>query len=292
MRGLVSAFIAGALVVGAVQQVPAPAADRGGVNRAAFPVGYELSVPGAMPQPGLRVALGQEPVTARADAAPKASVNPGPNVRMGRLYMHTPELEACAAALVPSKHHNLVITAAHCLHAGGGGKEKYYKDFTFVPGHRKGQAPPYGVFAGKQPMVNYAYAAKGDLRYDYGFLILHPGKDGRQAGEVVGENDFMVNAPFVASRTLWSYLYHDSPAECFGQTRPFLFPPESRIQVDCRFEPTSSGGPWYDGYDAATQKGTVNGVISGPPDKNAPSILSPYFDDFTWLLYKESDNDG
>lgn len=86
----------------------------------------------------------------------------------------------------------------------------------------------------------------------------------------------------------WSYLLDDTPTECFGETR--IYPPLARLQLDCRFEPSSSGGPWYEGYDSTAQSGTVNGVISSSPaDTGFTTILSPYFDGYTWLLYQEAD---
>ncbi|MFI9236997.1 trypsin-like serine peptidase [Streptomyces sp. NPDC053079] len=290
MRRLVRAFAAATLLFGALQATPAAVADGGNVPSAALAVGAGAPAARTLPAAGPAKVTGQDPTIAAAVAALKGAANPGPNLRMGRLYMHTPQLQACTAALVPSPGHNLVVTAAHCLHPGLGGK--YYTGFSFIPGYRKGQAPPFGVFEGRQPLVNQGYVAKekGDGEFDFGFLVLKPNALGQQAGDVAGENTIAFGEPVVASRTVWAYLLNDTPAECFGQTQAYLFPFDSRIRIDCRFEPSSSGGPWLADYDAITQKGTVNGVISGPVPghETEAAVLSPYFGIYAQYLYQQA----
>ncbi|MEV4433044.1 hypothetical protein [Streptomyces sp. NPDC049555] len=229
---------------------------------------------------------------APAAAADTTTIAAGPSLRMGRLYMHTPRgLQACTATLVASPRHNVVVTAGHCLHSGLGGA--YYTGFQFIPGYQKGKPAPLGVFDGATPLVNGGYVGKkdGDGEYDYGFLVLKPNKEGKQAGELAGENPIAFGQPVIASRTVWAYLLNDRTAECFGETQAYLFPYDSRVRIDCKFEPSSSGGPWYADYNATTQKGTVNGVISGPmPGHESEAVvLSPYFGIYAQVLYQQAE---
>ncbi|MEU2513633.1 trypsin-like serine peptidase [Streptomyces syringium] len=289
MRRLITKVAACVVAVAALSMAPVSAAQHALPGDRLDEFGSAAPIPHVPPDGQPK----STPAKGRSGASPAhrlADWSAGPNRTIGRLYVTTPAGPGarCVAATVPSQFHNLVVTSGHCLSPGGGGA--YYTDFRFVPAYQKDRPAPYGEFKGKKPSVNRAWGRDGDDRNDFGFLTLEPNAEGKQVGSAVGENGFEVNQPVVASRTVWSYLFDDTPAECFGQTRVYAPPPENRLRIDCRYERSSSGGPWLDGYSTSTQTGFVNGVLSGAPTSNPNIILSPYFDDGIWDLYQLNAN--
>jgi hypothetical protein len=119
----------------------------------------------------LLVACGHQPPAAPATSKPEqavvgsakqvmaAPVNPDP--RVGAVFLGGSDLHACTGSVLHSPGGNLVLTAAHCLGAGG--------PATFVPGFR-GKATPADFWtvdvmyldprwvAGKDPRADYAIA--------------------------------------------------------------------------------------------------------------------------------------
>ncbi|GAA4321933.1 hypothetical protein GCM10023178_33890 [Actinomadura luteofluorescens] len=213
----------------------------------------------------------------------------GFNPTVGRLEFDDPvthEHGLCTGAVVRSNNRNLVITAGHCMSKGG--ESRKYENFKFRPGASKDQPAPFGVFEGFRANSVKQWGVDGDDRYDFGFINVKPNQQGRRLGDAVGENGIIINQPYVAPRTVISYLGPLlTQKECFGETRIFLPPPESRVRIDCDYPRGSSGGPWLKDYDASTRLGLINGVLSHivhDPTYN----LSPYFDDGVWAQYERS----
>ncbi|MCR3741776.1 hypothetical protein BS35_004340 [Actinomadura glauciflava] len=213
----------------------------------------------------------------------------GFNPTVGRLEFDDPvthEHGLCTGAVVKSNNRNLVITAGHCMSKGG--ESRKYENFKFRPGASKDEPAPFGVFEGFRANSVKQWGVEGDPRYDFGFVNVKPNQQGRRLGDVVGENGIAINESYAAPRTVISYLGPLlTQKECFGETRIFLPPPESRVRIDCDYPRGSSGGPWLKDYDASTRLGLINGVLSHivhDPTYN----LSPYFDDGVWAQYQRS----
>jgi hypothetical protein len=61
------------------------------------------------------------------------------NLRVGALFEHDASGDHfCTASVVASPGHDLLITAAHCIHGGKGGS--YGQDIVFIPGYRQAVA--------------------------------------------------------------------------------------------------------------------------------------------------------
>jgi len=95
-------------------------------------------------------------------------------------------------AVVNSQHHNVVVTAGHCVMKGGAAPT-YNTDFTFIPdGH--GRAPLRRL-EGRTGLVNQGWGVNADIRYDYGFVDLLPNAQGKQVQDVVGANGLEFDGP-------------------------------------------------------------------------------------------------
>ena len=64
---------------------------------------------------------------------------------------------------------NVVATAGHCVHQGGGGSR--YTNVTVYPGYDNGSAP-YGSYPAKWTASVVGWTVNGDERYDYGVIKL------------------------------------------------------------------------------------------------------------------------
>src|ERR1700727_1813187 len=104
----------------------------------------------------------EQAVTGTTNRVVAASVDPDP--RVGAVFLSGSDLHACTGSVLHSAAGNLVLTAAHCLSAGGPVK--------FIPGFARTAAPEdvWAVealffdprwLAGKDPMADFAIARVG-----------------------------------------------------------------------------------------------------------------------------------
>jgi V8-like Glu-specific endopeptidase len=191
-----------------------------------------------------------------AQARTAHSFNGTPRIGAFFLPGFYPGLHTCTASVVRSRHHNVIMTAAHCLNEGAGA------GYAFVPAYHGGVAP-YGVWH-----TTAVYAGKrwvhrgGDTRRDFAFLTVAPrvinGKStqiqdvvggfrlghGGKAGQAVQITGYPLG---VAGRPITChtrvYLHHGYPgSHCQG------------------FADGTSGGPWVAGQG---RHATIVGLISG-----------------------------
>lgn len=156
----------------------------------------------------------------------------------------------CTASVIASPHHDLVITAAHCVFGTAVG-------WQVAPGYVRGRTP-YGVWTVAAAYVPTQWAATGDTRFDYAILRMAPQ---RRHGALVAIEDVtggntLGTAP-ASGRVITDIAYNagrdDRPIRC---TVP-AYRTDGYPSFNCGgYVGGSSGSPWLD-------HGVVRGVIGG-----------------------------
>ena len=167
----------------------------------------------------------------------------------GRLGSHF-----CTASVIDSPHRDLVITAAHCVSGT-------VADVAFVPGYHAGVAP-YGVWIVTQVYVDASWSASSDPDDDVAFLrVSRPGSTMR-IEDVTGAERLKTGAP---ARQLVEVIgYPDSADQAIACRNWTREPIADQLEFDCGgYTDGTSGGPFLDGVDPRTGRGTVIGVIGG-----------------------------
>ncbi|MEU7097632.1 trypsin-like peptidase domain-containing protein [Streptomyces longwoodensis] len=157
----------------------------------------------------------------------------------------------CTASVVHSPHHDLVVTAAHCLEGGDG------TDLVFVPGYRNGKAP-YGIWHVRRQFLPDGWAAgeDEDEDSDVAFAVLGP-RGGREVEDVVGAYRFVAGTAVGATAvTLTGYPNaREAPVTCSNRPRAHS---ATQQRLTCPgFTGGTSGSPWVNG------DGEVVGVLGG-----------------------------
>ncbi len=206
--------------------------------------------------------------------------------RVGALFSHdTKGDHFCTASAVDSPGRNLIITAAHCVHAGRG--RGYVGNLVFVPGYRNGNAP-YGVWKVKAQVVDPRWETSSDPDLDVGFAILDP-LNGKNIADVLGANLLGVGQGYTNIVRVTGYpTSSDKPVTCINKTtRAYKY----QMRFACNgYAPGTSGSPWLTHYDPKTRRGEVVGVIGGYEQGGAEDEVSysAYFDDDVRRLYEEA----
>ncbi|MET9117092.1 trypsin-like peptidase domain-containing protein [Streptomyces longwoodensis] len=155
----------------------------------------------------------------------------------------------CTASVVHSPHHDLVVTAAHCLEGAEG------TDLVFVPGYRDGKAP-HGVWHVRRQFLPDGWAAGEDEDSDVAFAVLDP-RGGREVEDVVGGYRFVAGTAVGATAvTLTGYPNaREAPVTCSNRPRVHS---ATQQRLTCPgFTGGTSGSPWVNG------DGEVVGVLGG-----------------------------
>ncbi|MFI6447473.1 trypsin-like serine peptidase [Kitasatospora sp. NPDC050543] len=225
---------------------------------------------------------------------------------VGKIFMTTPEGDSmCSGTVVSDPQHpgksNLVYTAAHCLHKGGGGS--FYKDITFVPSYNKNgqasrgkqyteeQVSPYGRWKATSAMVSPTWVKETGVgahnQYDYGILkVVNEAGGGKSLEETIGGSvPIWFNAPRDQVTTAFSYGYPaDRPFDgmelnhCDSTTKPAgIVYDKSRppmYVIGCTMTGGSSGGGWFINKDGKANLISVNSIGDDPATWMAgPALL-------------------
>lgn len=177
----------------------------------------------------------------------------------------------CTASVLASPHHDLVLTAAHCVFGTAVG-------WQVAPGYVAGRTP-YGVWSVAAAYVPTQWSATQDTRFDYAILRMAPQRrDGRLVGiqDVTGGN-VLGTAP-EAGQEITDIAYNagrdDRPIRCSVPT----YRTDGYPAFDCRgYVGGSSGSPWVD-------HGVVRGVIGGLHQGGCVDWTS-YSSPFTLQIY-------
>jgi trypsin-like peptidase len=200
-----------------------------------------------------------------------APVNPDP--RVGAIFLSGSDLHACTGSVLHSATGNLVLTAAHCLSAGG--------PVRFVPGFARA-APPDAVWTADALYLDPRWVANKDPSADFAIARV-----GRPAGgsieAVAGSALSLGSMPTRGTQvSVVAYPAGDGglPVGCQATTglNAGGFP-----ELPCAgLVDGTSGAPWIRGS-------TVIGVIGGPHGGGCAenvSYTSPFDQHATELLVR------
>jgi V8-like Glu-specific endopeptidase len=168
----------------------------------------------------------------------------GPIFRSGLSMPHS-----CTASVIASRHHDMMLTAAHCVFGST-------KGWQIAPGYDNGKTP-YGVWTVAAAYVSPAWLANHDNQHDYAILRIEDKQlNGRREGiqDVTGAN-VLAAAPHPGDDvTIIAYNGQDNgPVQC---TVPAYYNGPYPA-FDCHdYRGGSSGSPWL-------HDGTVVGLIGG-----------------------------
>ncbi|WFB11222.1 hypothetical protein LRS74_32445 [Streptomyces sp. LX-29] len=180
----------------------------------------------------------------------------------------------CSASALSSPSRQMLITAGHCVHQGGGGT--WMTNWTYAPRYREG-VTPFGLFSAQQFRTFDAWINDSDLRRDVAVVTTFT-LNGSKVVDVTGGHGLSWNFPTDQAITILGYPGNFSDGEvqswCTGVTRPVT---DGRREMQCNFGGGSSGGPWLRDYNPLTGLGSVNGVMSTLATDGWNR--TPYFDD-------------
>ncbi|MFI5647706.1 trypsin-like serine peptidase [Kitasatospora sp. NPDC051705] len=249
--------------------------------------------------------LASAPAGVQHDAPPpagRAVPQPRPygpaSAVVGRLFAGTAHGDtACSGTVVSDPANpgrsNLVYTAAHCLHEGGGGG--WLKGVTFVPGYNRDggavrgrpateqQLAPYGRWTAVRALVSPTWLREGGVgarhQYDYGIVRVRGEEaSGPSLEEVVGAAvPVWFNAPREQVTSAAAYGY---PAErpsdgleldrCDAATAPGRLsfdrarPP--MYVIGCPMTGGADGGGWFITKDGKPNLVSVTALGGRTPD--------------------------
>lgn len=208
------------------------------------------------------------------------------NARVGALFHDDKQGgHFCTASVVASPGHDLLITAAHCVHTGKGGG--YVKDLVFVPDYRDGLAPA-GVWTPRAIIVAPQWITSSNPDYDVAFVVLRD-HHGLNIEDVLGANRLGFDRGFGAFAHIIGYPANgQEPIICYNRTVE-ASPTQQRIACTDYMTGTS-GSPWIAGLDRRTGTGTVVGVIGGYQEggRTADVSYSVYFGPSVRALYRRA----
>ncbi|WP_233273411.1 trypsin-like serine peptidase [Streptomyces broussonetiae] len=228
--------------------------------------------------------------SASDSASPTASPSPSPTSTggtgpgssyfgglpmVGRMYMQTSSGSYfCTASVINSPHHNIVLTAGHCLdgRAGGG-------SLAFVPQWTAANPQPYGIFpvatdseGRSRVWIDPRYYDRGHVQgapWDMAFAQVGPRSDGKQVQDVVGGNNLATGRgyAFPSIRLVGYPGTATQPLTCDNNTTQYTpsdGTPGSYLRIACDgFATGTSGSPFLENFDPATGTGDVVGTIGG-----------------------------
>jgi V8-like Glu-specific endopeptidase len=207
--------------------------------------------------------------------------------RVGALFEHSPSgNHFCTASVVDSPGHDLLITAAHCIHGGKDGG--YSQDIVFIPGYQDG-ATPYGVWTPAKLFVDSRWASSSDPDFDVGFVVLQP-LNGQNIQDVLGANEIGFNAGFSNLVRVTGYpTSANAPVTCRNWTS---MQSQTQVKFQCGgFFGGTSGSPWVTDFNLKTRTGEIVGVIGGYQEGGATDSISysVYLNDGIRTLYEQAE---
>lgn len=160
----------------------------------------------------------------------------------------------CSASVITSAHHNLLVTAAHCLLG--------QSNLAFVPNFHNG-VRPYGTWKLTKFTIDPLFVSNHNINRDFAFAEVAP-VGGKQIQDVVGSNALRINQGFTNKVTVIGYPSSTNRAVICSNTTKRYQNYAYQVEFDCAGYPGgTSGSPWLLDYNSSTHHGYVNGVIGG-----------------------------
>ncbi|MBB5792022.1 trypsin-like serine peptidase [Jiangella mangrovi] len=218
--------------------------------------------------------------TAAAPGMERAAVPEDPRSQLGKVFFTIGGVNyVCSGTATNSGNGDVVTTAGHCLHEGGGGS--FASQFTFVPAYNNGSAP-YGQWSASDLFTSSGWANSGDFNVDVGFAVMNENSSGQSLTSVVGSYPIAFNQARGLNYT--SYGYPAGPPfngqrlySCTGNARPD--PAGQTTQgITCDMTGGSSGGGWITG-------GRLNSVNSYKYTNDNNTMYGPYFGSTAQSVY-------
>ncbi|MHA6757834.1 trypsin-like serine peptidase [Streptacidiphilus sp. PAMC 29251] len=208
------------------------------------------------------------------------------NARVGALFdQDVNGNHFCTASVVHSAGKSMLVTAAHCVHAGKGGS--YRADMVFVPDYRDGTAPE-GQWPVTGVVVDQRWIDSSDPDLDVAFVTLGQ-VGGKDIEDVLGGNTLGIDQGFGKVVQITGYPSTASaPISCVNKTTQQS---TYQMRIACTGYPGgTSGSPWLSGFDRTTRTGTVIGVIGGYQQGGDTEDVSysVYFDADVQSLYDQA----
>src|SRR5215472_2663633 len=193
----------------------------------------------------------------------------------------------CTAAVVQSKHGDLVVTAAHCVQGRRLGPKS---TVTFAAEYHNGKFP-FGRWIVRSEYVDRNWRLHKDANDDVAFLLI--GQPGRKIQKQTGGEKLVTNVPL--PQTVQVIGYPDSaerPITCTGPARRLHLTGYRQMVFDCGgYTDGTSGGPFLIPA-TKTSPTEVIGVIGGyQQGGNTPSVsYSPLFIGNIAALFKRANS--
>ncbi|WP_246102516.1 trypsin-like serine peptidase [Streptomyces piniterrae] len=256
VRGLVPTLLATSLLaLPLAGTLPGPFAHAAGATDASSAPDRAYWTPQRMRAAEPAAAAGRSPAPRRAAAEPVPPSHPFDGVPQVGTFFWTDENNTgrfCSGTVVRSPHHDLVITAAHCLR---GADPK--RHLSFVPQYHDG-LKPHGVFPIDRVYIDQRYYDLGTnagARWDYAVVRLSVREDGTEVEDVTGGYDLLVNSGYDHRRVrLIGYpgnddATHPKPLDCTSSTHRYTSTepavPGDFLEIACAgYIGGTSGGPF------------------------------------------------
>ncbi|WP_084959034.1 trypsin-like serine peptidase [Thermoactinospora rubra] len=209
----------------------------------------------------------------------------------GRVFLTLDGVDfVCSAGTVRSANRDLVVTAGHCVKDGAGA---WARNWTFVPGYRRGGERPYGSFTARRMFVAGPWARSGDDSHDLGMVALNR-SGGRHVADVVGFQEIAFNRP--RGGQIFGFGYPADPpydgehlVYCSGRVHDDPHDATRDQGLGCDMTAGSSGGPWLSSFDPGTGRGVVTSVSSFKYSNDSRTMYGPYFGEVAKALFSTAE---
>jgi hypothetical protein len=177
-----------------------------------------------------------------------------PNRTHGRVFFTLPGEGdfTCSGTVVTANSHSVVLTAGHCVHAGGPGGG-FATNWIFVPGYRDG-ARPFGEWPAASLAATTGWVGAANLSFDVGAAVVPRIATGQGIQDVVGARGITFDRP--RDQLYRSFGYPaGQPALGFDGEREFACDsryggddedtsaPQAMV-IGCDMNAGASGGAW------------------------------------------------
>lgn len=222
---------------------------------------------------------------ARKKAGRKLKESPA----VGKVFFTRNGLDyVCSGSMIPSKYHNLVLTAGHCTNLA----KKWDSKFTFVPYYRNGKAP-YGTYPAKKMWTTSQWWNRNnDLNYAFQYdisMVATYTYQGHYPGSYTGWN-----AIAFSRGTKYQVAAYGYPAEApySGEYQRYWRATTKKFHYGLYMKSGltggASGGPWLVSYSNSKRRGVAYGVNSVGPANGRGWMATPFFGYYAKQLWQKT----